>query len=438
MKDFRIQGFTLKRSTELEQGMSEKQADVLVVGAGVVGLSVAYYAASAGAKVVVLEKGEIGAGSSSGNAGLIVPSFFDPLPSPGAIGEGLRHLFDRQGYFGIHFRPDLRLIYWLARFACHCNRREFYRHSELFMRLSGEGVQVHLELARLGGREYDFGQKGLLYLFLSAKRFIQGRERAARAMDSGFASEVFSADEVRDVEPAAGRAVIGGIRFLTDASLDPAKFLEWLARQAAAWGVRIMTETEVFDVQLGRNRVNSVFTTKGEFRGEQVVLAGGAWLAPLGRRFGVNLPVEGGKGFSQTFLKPRMNVRQPLILDEQHVAVSPLANALRITGALELSGLDLTINPDRVRGIHRSACRYLPLIEPLHPSEIWRGLRPCTPDGLPLVGRLHSLNNVIVAGGHDTRGMTLGPLTGQYVTRLLAGQSINDFEHRLSPERFRL
>ena len=418
--------------------MSQKQADVLVVGAGVVGLSVAYYAASAGAKVVVLEKGEVGAGSSSGNAGLVVPSFFEPLPGPGAIGEGLRHLFDQQGYFGIHFRPDLRLMYWLARFARHCNRREFYRHSELFMRLNGEGVQVHLELARLGGREYHFSQKGLLYLFLSAKRFIKGREKAARAMDSGLASQVFSADEVRDVEPAAGRAVIGGIRFLTDAGLDPAKFLEWLARQAAAWGVRVMTEAEVFDFQLGRNRVNAVLTTKGEFRGEQVVLAGGAWLAPLGRRLGVNLPVEGGKGFSQTFLKPRMNVRQPLILDEHHVAVSPLANALRITGALELSGLDLTINPDRVRGIHRSACRYLPLIEPLHPSEIWRGLRPCTPDGLPLVGRLHSLNNVIVAGGHDTKGMTLGPLTGQYVTRLLAGQSIGDFEHRLSPGRFRL
>lgn len=418
--------------------MSQKQADVLVVGAGVVGLSVAYYAASAGAKVVVLEKGEVGAGSSSSNAGLVVPSFFEPLPGPGAIGEGLRHLFDQQGYFGIHFRPDLRLMYWLARFARHCNRREFYRHSELFLRLNGEGVQVHLELARLGGREYHFSQKGLLYLFLSAKRFIKGREKAARAMDSGLASEVFSADEVRDVEPAAGRAVIGGIRFLADAGLDPAKFLEWLARQAAAWGVRVMTETEVFDFQMGRNRVNAVFTTKGEFRGEQVVLAGGAWLAPLGRRLGVNLPVEGGKGFSQTFLKPGMNVRQPLILDEHHVAVSPLANALRITGALELSGLDLTINPDRVRGIHRSACRYLPLIEPLHPSEIWRGLRPCTPDGLPLVGRLHSLNNVIVAGGHDTKGMTLGPLTGQYVTRLLAGQSIGDFEHRLSPGRFRL
>jgi D-amino-acid dehydrogenase len=199
-----------------------------------------------------------------------------------------------------------------------------------------------------------------------------------------------------------------------------------------------MTQTEVFDFRLGRSRVNSVLTTKGELQAEQVVLAAGAWLAPLGRRLGVSLPVEGGKGISQTFSRPKMNVRQPLILEEHHVAVSPLSSALRITGALDLSGLDLTLNAERVRGIHRSAGLYLPLVQPLRPSEIWRGLRPCTPDGLPIVGRLQSLNNVIVAGGHDTRGMTLGPLTGQHVTRLLAGQSFRDYEAMLSPARFRV
>ena len=418
--------------------MNERQADVLIVGAGVVGLSVAYYAASAGAKVIVLDKGEIGAGSSWGNAGLIVPSFFEPLPGPGVLGEGLRHYFDRDGFFGIGLRPDPRFLFWLLRFARHCNRREFYLHSELFMRLNHEGLQVHLELARLGGPEYDFSQKGILYLFLTRNRLSQARERAVRARDSGIVSEVLSGDEVRAVEPAAGRAVIGGIRYATDAGLDPAKFVEWLARQAAAWGVRIVTQTEVFDFHMGRNRVNSVLTTKGEFSAEQVVLAGGAWLAPLGRRLGVNLPVEGGKGISQTFSSPKMSIRRPLILEEHHVAVSPLSNALRITGVLELAGVDLALNPDRVRGIHRSAGYYLPLMEPLHPSEVWRGLRPCTPDGLPLVGRLHSLSNAIVAGGHDTRGMTLGPLTGRFVTRLLAGQSLGDFEHELSPSRFRL
>jgi len=418
--------------------MNERRADVLIIGAGVVGLSVAYYAASAGAKVLVLEKGEIGSGSSWGNAGLIVPSYFEPLPGPGVIADGIKHLFDQEGYFGIKARPDLRFISWLVRFARHCNRRECHSHSELFMKLNQDGLQVHLELARLGGREYDFSQKGLLYLFLTKKRLAQARERAARARDSGIESEVLSGEQVRAVEPAAGRAVVGGVRYATDAGLDPARFVDWIARQAAAWGVRFMTQTEVFDFRLGRNRVNSVLTTRGEFRGEQLVLAGGAWLASLGRRMGINLPVEGGKGISQTFFNPKMNVRQPLILDEHHIAVTPLLSALRITGALELSGLDMTLSPERIRGIHRSAGMYLPLMEPLRPSEVWRGLRPCTPDGLPLVGRLHSLHNVIVAGGHETKGMTLGPLTGQQVTRLLAGQSTGEVEQKLSPARFRL
>lgn len=418
--------------------MNERQADVLIIGAGVVGLSVAYYAAAAGAKVLVLEKGEVGSGSSSGNAGLIVTSYLEPLPGPGVIGDGIQQLLDKEGYFGIQARADLRLFQWLVRFALNCNRREFDLHCRLFMGLNREGLQVHLELASLGGAQYGFNQEGLLYLFLRKKRFIQGRERAARSGDLGFASEIFSGDEVRAIEPAAGGAVIGGIRYVSDAALDPARFMEWLARQAAARGAKIMTQTEVFDFRLRRSHAKSVLTTKGEFTAEQMVLAGGAWLAPLGRLLGVNLPVEGGKGISQTFSNPMMNVRRPMILEERHVAVTPLPNSLRITGALELSGLDLTLNPNRVMGIRRSACQYLPMMTSLAPSEVWRGLRPCTPDGLPLVGRLPSLKNVIVAGGHDTKGMTLGPLTGQHVTKLLAGRSIGDLEKKLSPSRFSL
>lgn len=418
--------------------MNDKHADVLIIGAGVVGLSAAYYAASAGANVLVLEKGEVGSGSSWGNAGLIVPSYFEPLAGPDVIRDGIRHLFDPEGCFGITVRPDFRFLQWLIRFVGHCTRKEFTAHCELFTALHREGLQAHLELARLGGREYDFNQKGILYLFLTEKGLTRARERAARAREWGLVSEVLSCDEVRAVEPAAAKAVIGGVRYATDAGLDPARFVQWLARQAAAWGVRFMTHTEVFAFQLGRHRVNSVFTTKGEFRGDQVVLAAGAWLRTLGRMLGVPLPVEGGKGISQTFSNPKMNVRQPLILEERHVAVTPLLSALRITGALELSGLDQTLSPERVRGIHRSAGLYLPFVEPLQPCEVWRGLRPCTPDGLPLVGRLRSLNNVIIAGGHDTKGMTLGPLTGRHVTRLLAGKSIGQFEQKLSPSRFRL
>jgi len=179
-----------------------------------------------------------------------------------------------------------------------------------------------------------------------------------------------------------------------------------------------------------------LLTTKGEFRANQVVLATGAWTSLLGRYLGIRIPIEGGKGISQTFRSPGVDFPQPLILGEHHVAVSPLADALRVTGLLELAGTDLAISPRRVRGIRHAAGRYIPVLRDMKPDEVWRGLRPCTPDGLPLIGRLKNWRNVIIAGGHDTKGMTLGPLTGSYVAGLLSGQPLPDFGKHLGPERF--
>jgi D-amino-acid dehydrogenase len=139
---------------------------------------------------------------------------------------------------------------------------------------------------------------------------------------------------------------------------------------------------------------------------------------------------------SLTFPLPEKNVGQPMILDECHAAISPFSEALRVTGVLELAGLDLTLNPSRVRCVYQAVSRYLPMIQRVKPVEIWRGLRPCVPDGLPLLGRLHPWANVIIAGGHATKGVSLGPLTGRYVARLLGGKSMGELEKPLDPNRF--
>lgn len=416
--------------------MSGRRADVIVIGAGVVGLSVAYYASLKGAKVFVLEKGETGSGSSSGNAGLVVPSYFEPLPGPGVIGEAFKHLLSPEGFFGIRPRLDPSFLCWLARFARSCNRRNFEARCRILAKLNDEALRAHLELAEMGGQEYAFSQKGLLFLYLNEARLKEARERASRAAGFGLRTEIITGDAVRRAEPTAGDRVVGGVRYFSDAGLNPLLFLEWLARRACAAGALITTQCEVYGFRTSGKRLRSVLTTKGEFQGDQVVLAAGAWLKNLGKLLGLKLPVEGGKGISQTFYGSCWSVEQPLILDEHHVAVSPLPGALRVTGLLELAGTDLTLSQRRVRGIRHAACLYLPALRTMEPDEIWRGLRPCTPDGFPLVGRLSPWINVFVAGGHDTKGMSLGPLTGQYLSRLLAGESIGYAENELRPERF--
>jgi D-amino-acid dehydrogenase len=290
-------------------------------------------------------------------------------------------------------------------------------------------------MAAAAGGNYEFVQKGLLFLFLKHERLDQAAKKAERAIRAGIPCQTLSRQEVRDLEPEASEKVVGGIRYHTDAMLQPALFLQWLKKKAEAKGAIIREQTEVYGFRVNRGRVTDVVTTRGVQKADQIVLAAGAWIRPMGRWLGANLPVEGGKGISLTFTMPKLRVPQPLILDE-HVAVSPFSNALRVTGVLELAGLDMTLNPARVHGLRRTVARYLPGLKGLQPAEVWRGLRPCVPDGLPLLGRLRPYPNVIVAGGHDTRGISLGPVTGRYVARLLNGESLQDIEKMLSPNRF--
>jgi len=417
--------------------MTHRKVDVLVVGGGIIGVSTAYFAALKGADVLILEKSEIGSGSSGGNAGLIVPSYFEPLPGPGMVKEGVSGIFNVDGFFGLRPRLDPAFFWWLMRFITFCTNRHCESGIRIITALNEEALRIHLEFAERGGTEYDFKRSGLLFLFLEKRRLAEAENRAAKASKYGIKAEVLVGDQIQAVEPLAGENVTGGVRYLSDLRLNPALFLRWLSQRATMLGAEIISQCEVYGFRTSaEGSVKQVLTTKGEFRADQIVLATGAWLRPLGKCLGVSVPVEGGKGISQTFYSPKVNLAQPLILGEHHIAVSSLTGAMRVTGLLELTGTDLTLDRRRVEGIHRAATRYVPALGEMQPGEVWRGLRPCTPDGLPLIGRLRHHNNVIIAGGHDTKGMTLGPLTGSFVAQLLSGQELPMFGKELSPRRF--
>jgi len=412
-----------------------RKGDVIIIGGGVIGLSAAYYAAMAGAEVIVLEKGEIGCGCSSGNAGLIGRSYLEPLPSPGVIRESAREIFDPEGFFGIKPRLDIGFLSWIIGFLRSSNKKHFAFAVDTFSRLNAEAARAHMELAELGGGRYDFKKSGLLLIFGSNHRFHQAHKRQERATACGVICRVLSREEVLEQEPAVGEHAVGGIHYSEDASLDPRLFLQWIGGEAKAYGARIISGAEVYGFKTSRNQVKTVLTTKGDYRSEQVVVACGSWLSQVCGQLGRKIPVEGGRGISLTFPVTEERVRQPLLLDESHIAITPFTTSLRLTGVLELAGLDLTLNVRRMRGVHRAASRYVPMLQELKPIEIWRGLRPCIPDGLPVLGQLDPWENVLVAGGHDGRGVSLGPITGKYVTRLLNGESMGDLGKRLSPKR---
>jgi D-amino-acid dehydrogenase len=183
-------------------------------------------------------------------------------------------------------------------------------------------------------------------------------------------------------------------------------------------------------------RIARIVSTRGELEPDEVVLAAGAWLPGLARALRVRVPIQPAKGYSLTYRRPPGFGDSPVMLTEARVGVSPTRSELRFAGTLELAGLDLSIDTRRVEAIRRAARRFLPDLPPLERVETWRGLRPCTPDDLPLIGRTHACANLTLAGGHGTNGLAQGPISGALVAQLLCGEPTELDLAPFSPDRF--
>jgi D-amino-acid dehydrogenase len=291
-------------------------------------------------------------------------------------------------------------------------------------------------------REIDSGFRddGVLTAYRTPAGFAEGRHEAAVLAGAGIAAEVLDETRARAIEPALRPGLAGAVFFPGDAHVTPDRFVRALAALATAHGAHIREGTEVLDVLAAGERVVGLDTTRGRVACEHLVLAAGPWSPALARGLGLRLPIQAAKGYSVTYVHPAAGPRVPLLLGEARVAVTPMrgekTDTLRLGGTLELAGLDLSIDRRRVGAIVRGARAFLALPEDLELLEVWRGLRPCTPDGLPALGRPRRWRNVVVAAGHAMLGLSLGPITGQIVAQLVTGQAPSVDVTALDPDRF--
>ncbi|MBX2943715.1 MAG: FAD-dependent oxidoreductase, partial [Cyclobacteriaceae bacterium] len=178
---------------------------------------------------------------------------------------------------------------------------------------------------------------------------------------------------------------------------------------------------EVLDFNIQNNQIQTLTTSQGDYSFDKIVLATGSWSGTLAKRLKLSLPMQAGKGYSFTLNNVEKNIRIPSIFLESKVAVTPMGNDLRFGGTMEITGVNHTISMNRVKGIVESIPKYYPEMKVDVPAKekIWHGLRPCSPDGLPYIGRSKQINNLIVATGHSMLGISLGPGTGKLVADLV-------------------
>lgn len=413
------------------------KTDILIIGGGSIGLNCAYYLLKSGRKVTIVDSKEIAKGSSSGNAGHIVPSHIVPLAAPGIIGTAMKWMLDSNNSpFGMKVSLDPSYLSWLIQFARACSEANVQR---AIPPLNALGQLSSANFANLIANEkFDchYQQTGLLFLYKTQEAFDGGKHEAETLHQHGLPAEVLDKDALHQREPAALPDVIGGVHFTGDASLNPARFLERLSMRVRELGADIYENNPVTSFEIQDKKIRVVHTSNEDFEPEQVVLTAGAWSPNVMRGLHLNIPVQPARGYSITMSATQIMPREALILGERRVAVTPMGELLRFTGRLELSNQDTTPNPKHITGIERAVREYIQLDETLNVKETWAGLRPTTPDGMPIIGISSKYSNLILATGHAMLGLSLGPGTGQIVSELANGRETAFDIRPLRLERF--
>ena len=410
--------------------MPRQTKHVVVIGGGLIGLSAAAECVRRGHRVTVIERKRERRGASLGNAGMIVPSHFIPLAAPGMVSLGLKWMWNPESPFYIKPRLDWELLTWAWRFWRASTHAQVERAAPLLCAMHLASREAYAKL----GAECGLEQRGLLMLCKTQRALDEESHTAAKARELGLPAEVLNAASTAALDPDVTMDIAGSVYFPKDCHLQPERYIAAMERHI---GSKILDADAIGWRRQGL-RLTAVRTGSGDIEGDEFVLAGGAWSPQSVRELGLRLPMQAGKGYSLTLPNPVELPRICSILAEARVAVTPMGGALRVGGTMEIAGFTEGISRRRVVGIVKALPHYFPRFRTEHFDGIepWSGLRPCSPDGLPYVGRTRAASNLIVATGHSMMGLSLAPITGELVGQLADGEPTRFDLALLAPDRY--
>jgi D-amino-acid dehydrogenase len=406
--------------------------DVLVIGGGAIGVSCALELRRRGADVRLVEReSKVGTGCSYGSAGLISPYHATPIANAATVRQLLRSISDPASPVALKLRPSA--IPWLSRYVMAATRARAEKSARVLRALTARSLAVHIEYISQG-IETGLRQRGSLSVFESASGLSDGR-RETRA--NGTSAEIFPAARLKTLDIRLSPAVAGAIHIVEDAHCDSHQFATAVGEAASAAGVRVDTNVEIRRLVAAGGRITRVESSHGDIRPEQVVLAGGIWSGRLARQIGVFLPIAGAKGYHIDLPLALDDPDLPIYLEATKVIAVPLSGRLRLAGMFELAASDASVRASRLLAMRAVVARALDGLADRPVLSTWAGIRPCTPDGLPLVGRPEPVANLTVAAGHAMKGLALAPVTGRLVAEQLAGEPTSVEAAALRPDRFR-
>lgn len=398
---------------------TESPSRVLVVGAGIVGMSCAWSLQEYGVEVQVADREAPGAGSSWQNAGFVSPGLSVPLPEPSILRYGLRAVLSPGSPVKLAFRPDRRLIEFMAQLVRHCTRKSWNAGMAAY-RLMNAGAIAAYEAHQEGGVRFEMWTADVLSCFEEEGTAAMAHEiETLVSTRQGVRLEVITGAEAREREPHLSPDIAVAVRIPDQRYLTPSRYVTALADSVRQRGGKIIEHTDVESIER-RGAVVVARSSQGELEADAVIVANGAWAGSLVRGHGVSVPIYAGRGYS--FTAPCSEpFRGPAHFPSSRVAVSPQGERVRISGIMEFASPEMPLRRKRIETVLRSARRLLRGVNWEARADDWMGSRPLSGDGVPLVGATRT-PGVYVAGGHGMWGVTLGPLTGRLLAeRIVTG-----------------
>lgn len=410
--------------------------EVTIIGGGIIGLCSAYYLQKEGHQVTVIDKSDITKGASFVNAGYITPSHIIPLAAPGMINKGIKWMFNSSSPFYVKPRLDKDFLKWSWAFKKSSTKRKVELAIPVIKDINLLGRSLYEDLKASDEFDFHYERKGLLMLYQTDKLGEEEWEVGQRGIKEGLNVKQLSKEEVKKYEPNVDLNIKGAVYYDSDAHMTPHEFMQSMMEYLKSKGVTFYTNEEVKDIVFSNQTISEVTTSKRSIKTDEVIVAAGSWSPLLTKKLGVKIPVQAGKGY-RININRHTGIETPAILLEAKVAVTPMHGFTRFAGTMEIGGINHTINPARVKAIANAAELYYNGLQIEQPEidSADCGLRPCSPDGLPYIGKTNAYKNLTIATGHAMMGWSLGPATGKLVSEIISDKKTSLDLNPFHPDR---
>lgn len=417
--------------------LDNRAGQIVVVGAGHIGIACAHYLHQDGYDVTVIDQGDIGGACSRANCGFLVPSHILPLTTPANLVKGLKSVLQPKAPFRV--QPQLRgaLYKWMFQFARRCTHQQMLETAGVLKQLLDESLREYRSLLSAQELKCEWRDEGLLFVFQSGNALDDFSQTDALLADEfGLQARHIAGADLADLDAALTGSLAGAYLYEDDGHLRPDKLNSAWVERLTAQGVSFIDHCQLKGVDKEGGAISGLATSRGRIVADRYVFATGAWSSRLASDLECNIPVEPGKGYSVTMSASGTMPKYPMLFPEAHVGVTPFSNSYRIGSMMEFAGFNESIPPFRIQQLVDSTRPFLDMSPDPVIEDTWYGWRPMTWDGLPIIGRVPRLSNALLATGHNMLGLTLAPVTGKAIAELVAEKPTDLPLQALSPARF--